>query len=93
MAPALGRALTPHLLSPFSCVSCAPPRTPLNAVIGFNSLVLESGRLDPGNEECIRSSLTGASALLGIITQARTCPLRRRRSSFCGWGGARNSQP
>jgi len=43
-------------------------RTPLNSVIAFNSLLLESG-LEPIHQEYVRSSLTSAEALLGIIGQ------------------------
>eukprot|EP00281_Chroomonas_sp_CCMP1168_P018727 CAMPEP_0206225008 /NCGR_PEP_ID=MMETSP0047_2-20121206/7326_1 /ASSEMBLY_ACC=CAM_ASM_000192 /TAXON_ID=195065 /ORGANISM="Chroomonas mesostigmatica_cf, Strain CCMP1168" /LENGTH=765 /DNA_ID=CAMNT_0053647995 /DNA_START=27 /DNA_END=2321 /DNA_ORIENTATION=- len=43
-------------------------RTPLNSVIAFNSLLLESG-LDPMHQEYVKSSLTSAEALLGIIGQ------------------------
>lgn len=46
-------------------------RTPLNAVIAFNSLALEEGNLAPTIREYLSASLTSASALLGIITQAR----------------------
>jgi hypothetical protein len=51
-------------------------RTPLNSVIAFNSLLLESG-LEPIHQEYVRSSLTSAEALLGIIGQVRILlPLR-----------------
>lgn len=43
-------------------------RTPLNSVIAFNSLLLESG-LEPIHQEYVKSSLTSAEALLGIIGQ------------------------
>jgi hypothetical protein len=40
-------------------------------VIAFASLAIETGTLSPLVHEYITSSLTGANALLGIITQAR----------------------
>mmetsp|Transcript_30450 Transcript_30450/g.72106 ORF Transcript_30450/g.72106 Transcript_30450/m.72106 type:complete len:900 (+) Transcript_30450:163-2862(+) len=43
-------------------------RTPLNSVIAFSSLLLDSG-LSTLHEEYVRSSLTSAEALLGIINQ------------------------
>lgn len=58
--------------SPLSLRLVAPPSPRPQAVIGFNSLVLETNQLSPANAECIRASLTGASALLGIITQILT---------------------
>jgi signal transduction histidine kinase len=45
-------------------------RTPLNSVIAFNSLLLEAG-LDPLHQDYVKSSLTSAEALLGVIGQVR----------------------
>jgi signal transduction histidine kinase len=47
-------------------------RTPLNSVIAFNSLLLEAG-LDPLHEDYVKSSLTSAEALLGVIGQVSQC--------------------
>lgn len=44
-------------------------RTPLNAVMAYCSLVLEGGGLNAVDSEYIGSSLTSASALLGVIDQ------------------------
>jgi len=44
-------------------------RTPLNSVIAFNSLILEDGGLTAIHQDYLRSSLTSAEALLGVINQ------------------------
>lgn len=69
------------------------PRTPLNAVIGFNSLVLEEGAaaLGPTLAGYLRSSLTAAQALLGIITHV--LEFSRLVSLDVGPGGAGAAAP
>ncbi|EKX38412.1 hypothetical protein GUITHDRAFT_77188, partial [Guillardia theta CCMP2712] len=44
-------------------------RTPLNSVVAFNSLLLDADDLNPVHREYVKSSLTSAEALLGIINQ------------------------
>ena len=44
-------------------------RTPLNAIIGFSSLVLESEELNERNSSFVRSSVTNAEILLGLVNQ------------------------
>ena len=44
-------------------------RMPLNSVIGFNTLAVESGELTDVADGFIKNSLTSAEALLGLINQ------------------------
>jgi len=62
-------------------------RTPLNSVIAFNSLLLDAEELDPLHREYVKSSLTSAEALLGIINQVlEYAKLEAREDSDTGKG-------
>lgn len=73
----VGRCSLRHTQSPVPRQQQLSPATaPPQAVIAFNTLVLEGGALNSTDAEMISSSLTSASALLGACAQSQH---RRRR--------------
>ena len=55
--------------APSSSTSRTSFATPLNSIIGFNTLAVETGELTEFTGSFIKASLTSAEALLGLINQ------------------------
>lgn len=51
-----------------SCCACAPQRTPLNAIMGLNSLMLEDPDVPPLIKDYVHASQVSADVLLGHVT-------------------------
>ena len=61
-------------------------RMPLNSVIGFNTLAVESGELTDVTDGFIKNSLTSAEALLGLINQVLDYAKFNRKGSEVSGG-------